>query len=493
MVRQLKIKSDDKNTGGIREIKISELPDAKETLIDDLLVISQDDGDGGLKTKKILLQLLIKSLVSNRDGNLVSVVDGFKLFADKTILDDAVEKAERAAEVAHAAVDAYADISEAQKAIDDGIEKRRYFTVRSNKSTRWVDEYENINGIATSTGRFQASGDFVDEIYDFTVSLSGFIAEINNRIEFLRSYKSEQWQFSLESSRGPSETAMALDNDFGLWLSGLKSPIQDYVEQLIPKNVANHYQGFQHVLVDKTGKLGLITINDNGDMRIVGIDDVLQDRLAAICSTNFSRRIVGFQHVIFAKDLKSALFAIDDDGGVHIPGVDGPLQDNLGESLASIKSAGGIPAAAWRGDIVWSERPVLTAQKLTSSGFVFSYIPGGEAAAGAGVMYVPSIREMPVDAEEIQGGGSSGQSLNLESDFAGSNIVNKDPAYRGRLLAGVNGRPEGKNITPANESDVSTMNDMSYPSYRQGNILPLYTVLMQMGVGNVVFIHSAFA
>ncbi len=407
--------------------------------------------------------------------------------------EEYAEDARASAEIAQSGSDAYPDAAAAQAAIDAGTETRRYFSVRSTISTQWVDEYENINGVATPTGRYLSNGKYVDEIAASVISLLASLMETNKRTAALRQYQSEQWQWTVESALGPSQTAMALDNDFGLWLAGLKSSIQDYVEQLIPKNIANRYQNMQFVLVAKNGVDGLLTINDNGDVRMVGMDDVLQDRLESICSTNFSRRIVGFQYVIFAKDLTSALFAIDDDGGVHIPGIDGPLQDNLGESLASIKTVGGVPAAAWRGDVVWSERPVLTAQKLSASGFVFSYMPGGEAAAGAGVMYVPSIREMPVDAEEIHGGGSSGQSLNLESDFAGSNIVNKDPAYRGRLLAGYNGRPEGKNITPVNESDVSTMNDMSYPSYRQGNILPMYTVLMQMDVGNIVFIHSAFA
>lgn len=403
------------------------------------------------------------------------------------------EEAKASSEIAQSGTDAYVDVAEAQEAIDSGKETRRYFSVRSTISTQWVDEYENINGVATPTGRYLSNGKYVDEIAASVISLLASLMETNKRTAALRQYQSEQWQWTVESALGPSQTAMALDNDFGLWLAGLKSSIQDYVEQLIPKNIANRYQNMQFVLVAKNGVDGLLTINDNGDVRMVGMDDVLQDRLESICSTNFSRRIVGFQYVIFAKDLKSALFAIDDDGGVHIPGIEGPLQDNLGESLASVKTVGGVPAAAWRGDIVWSERPVLTAQKLSASGFVFSYMPGGEATAGAGVMYVPSLREMPVDAEESHGGGSAGQSLNLSADFAGSNIVNRNPAFRGRLLAGARGKPEGNNVNPVTVDDVSTMNDMSDPSYRQGNILPMYNALMDMGVGNIVFIHAPFA
>ncbi|MGP2827115.1 hypothetical protein [Serratia marcescens] len=414
----------------------------------------------------------------------------------KSLVDDANEAADRAeaaAEVAQSGTDAYPDVAAAQAAIDSGTETRRYFSVRSTISTQWVDEYENVNGIATPTGRYLSNGKYVDEIAASVISLLASLIETNRRTASLRQYQSEKWQWLVEGAGGASETAMALDNDFGLWLAGLKSSIQDYIEQLMPKSIANRYVDLQYAIVAKNGIDGLVTINNNGDIRIVGTDDVLQDRLNTICSTTFSRRVAGFQFVIFTSDMTSAIFAIDDDGGVHIPGIDGPLQDNLGESLASITTVGGVPAAAWRGDIVWSERPVLTAQKLTSSGFVFSYMPGGDATSGAGVMYVPSIREMPIDATVIHGAGACGQSLNLAFDTANSNIVNIDKSFRGRLLAGINGNPEGKNVNAVNNDDVSNLNDMSYPSYRQGNILPMYNELMSKGVGNIIYIHAGFA
>lgn len=409
------------------------------------------------------------------------------------IASGAADRAEAAAEIAQSGADAYPDVAAAQAAIDAGTETRRYFSVRSTISTQWVDEYENVNGIATPTGRYLSNGKYVDEIAASVISLLASLIETNRRTASLRQYQSEKWQWLVEGAGGASETAMALDNDFGLWLAGLKSSIQDYIEQLMPKSIANRYVDLQYAIVAKNGIDGLVTINNNGDIRIVGTDDVLQDRLNTICSTTFSRRVAGFQFVIFTSDMTSAIFAIDDDGGVHIPGIDGPLQDNLGESLASITTVGGVPAAAWRGDIVWSERPVLTAQKLTSSGFVFSYMPGGDATSGAGVMYVPSIREMPIDATVIHGAGACGQSLNLAFDTANSNIVNIDKLFRGRLLAGINGNPEGKNVNAVNNDDVSNLNDMSYPSYRQGNILPMYNELMSKGVGNIIYIHAGFA
>ncbi|HHB1424474.1 TPA: prophage tail fiber N-terminal domain-containing protein [Serratia odorifera] len=391
-------------------------------------------------------------------------------------------------DTAQAGAGVYDTGEKAQQAIDAGTEQRTFFPVWSTSAQGWTEKWQNVGGVATPTGEYLSNSNVLD-------AALADVAQQKNKTALFRQYFSNKWLWSVEGKGGPSETGIALDNDFGLWLAGLDASIQDYIEQLIPRSIANRYQNFQHVIVAKNGIDGLVTINDNGDIRIVGTDDVLQDRLNAICSTTFSRRIVGFQFVIFTSDMKTALLAIDDDGGVHIPGVDGPLQDNLGESLATIKTESGVPAAAWRGKIVWSERPVLTAQKLTSTGFIFSYVPGGEAKAGNGVKYEPSIREMPIDANEAHGGGSGGQSLNTPKDGAGINIVNRDPAFRGRVLAGANGRPEGGGMDPVSESDLSTLNDAQYPDagWRQGNVLPMYYAILHQNPGNQVFIHAPFA
>lgn len=371
-----------------------------------------------------------------------------------------------------------------------GTTDGQYFRVPDEQpSVTLFIYYKNNSGAADEVGRSPSLA-LIEQIAGDSLAS---VIQLNNKIKNLRNYISSRWQFSVESENGPAETLMAIDDNGEMWLAGLVRGLQEYVEQLIPKTLANRYRGFQHVVVDKTGKTGLITINDDGDMHIVGMDDALQDRLSSLCSATFTRRMVGIQYAVFAEDLKTALMAIDDDGGMYIPGIDGPLQDNLGESLASLKTLNGVPAAAWRGEVVWSERPVLTAQKLTPNGFVFSYLPGGEATAGTGVMYVPSIREMPLDADEIHGGGSAGQSLNTSFDQAGSNIVNRDVAFRGRALAGANGRPEGGGMTPVTASELVNLNDMQYPSYRQGNVLPMYNALLSENPGNQVFIHAPFA
>ncbi|MEG7347364.1 hypothetical protein V6D90_23930, partial [Serratia marcescens] len=370
-----------------------------------------------------------------------------------------------------------------------------FFFIWSDDEGAVAEKYQNVGGVITPTGVKISSEKFVQMVYQQALANLADISQLKNITSMLKNYTSTGWQFSLESKNGPSETLLGVDDNGELWLAGLVRGIQEYVEQLIPTSLANRYKGLQWALVDKSGKLGLITIDDDGAMNIVGMDDALQDRVSSLCSSTFSRRIVGFQYVVLADDLKSALLAIDDDGGFYIPGIEGPLQDNLGESLATIKTENGVPAAAWRGNVVWSERPVLTAQKLTSTGFIFSYVPGGEATAGNGVKYEPSIREMPIDANEVHGGGSGGQSLNTPKDGAGINIVNRDPAFRGRVLVGANGRPEGGGMDPVSESDLSTLNDAQYPAagWRQGNVLPMYYAILHQNPGNQVFIHAPFA
>ncbi|HEJ8011213.1 TPA: hypothetical protein SMI37_000519 [Serratia marcescens] len=370
-----------------------------------------------------------------------------------------------------------------------------FFFIWSDDEGAVAEKYQNVGGVITPTGVKISSEQFVQTVYQQALANLADISQLKNITSMLKNYTSKGWQFSLESKNGPSETLLGVDDNGELWLAGLVRGIQEYVEQLIPTSLANRYKGLQWALVDKSGKLGLITIDDDGAMNIVGMDDALQDRVSSLCSSTFSRRIVGFQYVVLAEDLKSALLAIDDDGGFYIPGIEGPLQDNLGESLATIKTENGVPAAAWRGNVVWSDRPVLTAQKLTSTGFIFSYVPGGEATAGSGVKYEPSIREMSIDANEVHGGGSGGQSLNTPKDGAGINIVNRDPAFRGRVLAGANGRPEGGGMDPVSESDLSTLNDAQYPAagWRQGNVLPMYYAILHQNPGNQVFIHAPFA
>lgn len=167
MVRMLK-NSTSEEVG--KEIKISELPLAKKSLIDDLFVISQSDADDLLTTRKIPLSLIINSIVSDRKGNLIDIVDGFKLFSDKSLLDKAVDDSAKSAreakeysEISLSGADAYVNGDEAQEAINSGKEKRRFFPVVSHGDA-WTERWENVGGVATPTGEYLPSGQFVDEV-----------------------------------------------------------------------------------------------------------------------------------------------------------------------------------------------------------------------------------------------------------------------------------------------------------------------------------------
>lgn len=148
MVSRLQQKVVSDPIGVDKEMKISELPSAENSLIDDLLVISQSDGDGLLRTKKILMSLLIKSLVSDRESNLVNLVDGFKLFADKGVLDTAVSRAEVAAEKA----ETVGDNEYTFKTVDEGLSSTsigQYFRVPGGPSDNVAFYYYlNDNGQA---------------------------------------------------------------------------------------------------------------------------------------------------------------------------------------------------------------------------------------------------------------------------------------------------------------------------------------------------------
>ncbi|PYD39069.1 hypothetical protein CT690_08520 [Serratia plymuthica] len=65
-------------------------------------------------------------------------------------------------------------------------------------------------------------------------------------------------------------------------------------------------------------------------------------------------------------------------------------------------------------------------------------------------------------AIDDDGGGSSGQSLNIPFDQNGANIVNRNPAFRGRPLAGANGKPEGEGPDPVVEEDLTNLNELQY-------------------------------
>ncbi|MFW2973783.1 hypothetical protein ACN6UB_25400, partial [Serratia marcescens] len=377
----------------------------------------------------------------------------------------------------------YASVAEAQAAIDSGSETRRYFNVMLFDNN-WVERYENVNGVATPTGIRLPSSQAVDELSASLDEANALIARLTLLTAPLRKYISTKYTFSVNTAEGPVSTGLALDRDMGLWLPGLKAELQQYVQQLIPSSIANRYPGYQLMFTDVTGKKGIVSIDDNGDVRVLGIDDVLQERLAALCSSTFARRINGFQFVIFSSDLKSALFAIDDDGGVHIPGIKGALQDNLGQQPARITPYQGLPAVYWNDALLWHERPVLSVNQVSATGLSMTYIPGGQITKGYGMMYYRGGAEISPEAMKALILCSDGQSLGVPSDAGNRpnpntwNKVNYDPKWRAYALAIAGGKPEGSQDTPITEAMLDLLANLVYPLYRQGQQLPFVYALL---------------
>ncbi|WP_164144243.1 hypothetical protein [Serratia marcescens] len=377
----------------------------------------------------------------------------------------------------------YISVAEAQAAIDSGSETRRYFNVMLFDNN-WVERYENVNGVATPTGIRLPSSQAVDELSVSLDEANALIARLTLLTAPLRKYISTKYTFSVNTAEGPVSTGLALDRDMGLWLPGLKAELQQYVQQLIPSSIANRYPGYQLMFTDVTGKKGIVSIDDNGDVRVLGIDDVLQERLAALCSSTFARRINGFQFVIFSSDLKSALFAIDDDGGVHIPGIKGALQDNLGQQPARITPYQGLPAVYWNDALLWHERPVLSVNQVSATGLSMTYIPGGQITKGYGMMYYRGGAEISPEAVKALILCSDGQSLGVPSDAGNRpnpntwNKVNYDPKWRAYALAIAGGKPEGSQDTPITEAMLDLLANLVYPLYRQGQQLPFVYALL---------------
>ncbi|MGM1129863.1 MULTISPECIES: hypothetical protein [Serratia] len=377
----------------------------------------------------------------------------------------------------------YASVAEAQAAIDSGSETRRYFNVMLFDNN-WVERYENVNGVATPTGIRLPSSQAVDELSVSLDEANALIARLTLLTAPLRKYISTKYTFSVNTAEGPVSTGLALDRDMGLWLPGLKAELQQYVQQLIPSSIANRYPGYQLMFTDVTGKKGIVSVDDNGDVRVLGIDDVLQERLAALCSSTFARRINGFQFVIFSSDLKSALFAIDDDGGVHIPGIKGALQDNLGQQPARITPYQGLPAVYWNDALLWHERPVLSVNQVSATGLSMTYIPGGQITKGYGMMYYRGGAEISPEAMKALILCSDGQSLGVPSDAGNRpnpntwNKVNYDPKWRAYALAIAGGKPEGSQDTPITEAMLDLLANLVYPLYRQGQQLPFVYALL---------------
>lgn len=87
----------------------------------------------------------------------------------------------------------YDSADKAQQAINDGLEKNEFFSVRSDNDEYWVDRYQNINGIATKTdvsllsekgliNLFRLNAEMLQDLADYIMlqEHGGVLADANN-------------------------------------------------------------------------------------------------------------------------------------------------------------------------------------------------------------------------------------------------------------------------------------------------------------------------
>ncbi len=396
----------------------------------------------------------------------------------------------------------YKTLPEAQRDIDNGkLPADALFNVRATDDKHWMDEYQNINGLATPTGRFLASGNYMAEILTQLVSTMLTVGTLENRIKSLRTYQSDTYPIVFHAEGGPDESYGAFDNQSGLWLGGLDAAVQDYLSGIVPKNKTNRYPGLALFFAAENGDDAYGIVEKSGGWRLPWMDDILQERLDALLSTKITRRIQGWHSLLVSKDTDPRIIygLRASDAGLILAGLGTTaVQDYIS---ANIRPANGKLALHIGEQLLWDDHPVLSANNLGADAVLFSYLPVGETVPRYAVMFIKSKREM-VPGGEMHGTAEDGQSLAASFDGpngANINIMNYDPRYRGFALALANGRPEGGGLRAVTDDDQDTANDLQYPAagWRQGQSLPrtyfLLDKLAEAGKEWPVFFHAPAA
>jgi len=290
--------------------------------------------------------------------------------------------AEAFAGAAKSGPDAYTDRGEAQDAINAGTETRRYFSVRSIDDKYWVDEYENVNGVATPTGRRLESAKFVEDI----------------------------------------------------------KLVTEYLSSVIPESLGNKMSGLHHVVMTRDG-VGIFIIDKKNYAQFAGMTDKLQERLSVLGNYNIAKRLRGL-HFVGDTDgtLTNAWGYVAGDLKLRLAGMKTPVNDleNIFGSLIKIngnklslfsKSADEQP--------LWDRANVLSATPMSDSGVVFTYRESSGVVA-TGVLTRTAMqagykaRELDIDDADIFLIAVTGQSL--AATQAGESIVKHDPSLDGKAL-----------------------------------------------------------
>ncbi|WP_195906838.1 hypothetical protein, partial [Serratia marcescens] len=256
------------------------------------------------------------------------------------------------------------------------------------------------------------------------------------------------------------------DRDRGAWFAGLQAAIQDYVNQLIPRAVGAYYKGLSHVITDITGKNALQYFDADNAAHFAGLSESLQAHVIQLIPRGQAVKYRDTAHVFTDETGKAGFGRINRKGEWFIPGVDGPLQDAIGKTSATIEMVNGKPALYWKGTKVWDDYYATSARPISESAALFTY-EKEDGTNGSGLLFIPSIREIPVTSAFILCYICLGQSLGAAFDKPGQNIrvVGADPLLRGRCLS-PSGRADG-NSAPVSQTDLDRITDMGYNIDRQ--------------------------
>lgn len=316
----------------------------------------------------------------------------------------------------------YSTITDANTAISSGeIPIDAYFFIRSESDKSIADEYQNISGVATATGKSYPS--------------TAFVVDLSGRV------------FLLED-------------------------VTKYISLIVPQTQANKISGYQFIVTDLPGTTGLLGINDNGGLEIPGVSGNVQDYMTNLVSETFSSKVSGYQYVWLTEDKKTAVAAIDDNGYFWLAGMTESVQTaiaNAGgggaERLIKPDGTGKIALFASEDDTtpLWSYYPVASAEKVTDTGISFVYTENGVLKSAL----IPTdplrnlseaIREINNSSLEMHYMAGRGQSLRVGAEGGGvASLI----ALRGYLLmfSGA-GRDRGAGVDgPVTDSTLGALVD----------------------------------
>lgn len=252
--------------------------------------------------------------------------------ASETSSAEAAAAAALSAQNAAITANVYPSKAAAQSAIDAGIiPPDSIFNVIGSTQANFVDQFQNVGGVATPTGKSSPASEYV--------------AELSNTVDKLNF-------------------------------------ITSYISSIVPREQANKISGYQFIVTYFPGTTGLLGINDNGGLEIPGVIGNVQDYMTNLVSETFSSKVSGYQYVWLTEDKKTAVAAIDDNGYFWLAGMTEPVQTaiaNAGgggaERLIKPDGTGKIALFASESDStpLWDYYPVASAEKVTNTGISFIY------------------------------------------------------------------------------------------------------------------------